>query len=147
MGEVTNLKQNISVSDKTLLGVSCKYGERVYSIGLKVMSRNGVKQQIDIGYPPEDSDGQVLTDSRSLPRYQFIRSITFFGELEDKPESPDDAPDEDEDHQKSAGQLGKGPINNGEPLLEKNGATFIYPENVGRRQYIKLTGFMLDVVA
>lgn len=148
VGQKTNLKQNISLTDKKILAITCIHGDRLYSLGLKVQTRNGVKQKIDIGYPPQDESDKPETDTKELPKYQFIRSATFYGEIEDKDEDEDG---EDQEIEKSEdlakSQLHKSVINNGEPLLTKNGANFIYPENLKKSQYIKLTGIMFDIIA
>lgn len=147
IGEKTPLKQNISLLDKSILSVSCIFGDRLYSLGLKVQTRNGVKQKIDIGYPPEDDQG-LEKDAQDLPRYQFIRSLTFFGEIEDKAEeSPDESPELEKSNDLANSQLQKSLVNNGEPLMSKGGKKFIYPENISKAQYIKLTGLMFDIVA
>lgn len=138
VGEKTNLRQSISLNDRAIKSISCTFGDRIYSISLRVKNRHGLIQKIDIGYPPEDEAVPVEVEEKAVPHYQFIRSLTYYGEIEELP-GVEELPLSDR-------ELALKP-NNGEPLLERNGRTLIVPENLKNNQYIKLTGIMFDIVA
>jgi len=138
VGEKTNLRQSISLNDRTIKSIACTFGDRLYSITLRVKNRHGLIQKIDIGYPPEDEAVAVEVEEKAVPHYQYIRSISYFGEIEELPDV--------EEQPVSEKELALKP-NNGQPLLERNGRTLIVPENIKNNQYIKLTGILFDIVA
>lgn len=138
VGEKTNLRQSISLNDRTIKSIACTFGDRLYSLSLRVKNRHGLIQKIDIGYRPEDEAVPVEVEEKGVPHYQYIRSVTYFGDIEDLP-GVEEQPVTDK-------ELALRP-NNGQPLLERNGRTFIVPENLKNNQYIKLTGIMFDIVA
>lgn len=142
VGLKTALKQNISLNDKAIQSINCLYGSRVFSIGFKAQSRNGLIQNINIGYPPDDPKEKTQTEAHELPPYQFIRCVTYFGTIETKPKQGPLVENSPQSQVLEARQK----LNNGQPILQRNGATFIIPENLGVDQYIKLTGIMFDIV-
>lgn len=144
VGQKTVLKQNVSLNDKIIQSISCLYGSKIYSITFKALSRNGIVQKIEIGYPPENSSDKTQVETHELPIYQFIRCITYFGTIE---ENHDEGTAGDHSKENSSPPSHHRLENNGEPLMEKNGQSYIIPENLKRSQYIKLTGIMFDIVS
>ena len=138
VGEKTNLRQSVSLNDRTIKSIACTFGDRLYSLRLRVRNRKGLIQNIDIGYRPEDEAVPVEVEEKDVPHYQYIRSVTYFGDIEELPDV-EELPVSDK-------ELALRP-NNGLPLLERNGRTLIVPENLKNNQFIKLTGIMFDVVA
>lgn len=141
MGQKTVLKQNVSLNDKVILNITCLYSSKLHSISLKAQSRNGVVQKIDIGYPPDHSKEEISEESHDLPPYQHIRCITFFGELE---EGLEEGSIPDQSRVRPPHHLLQ---NGGDPLLTKQGKSFIIPENLEPDQHIRLTGIMFDIVS
>ena len=138
VGEKSNLKQSISMMDKKIMSVSCTYGERIHVIGLRVRNRNGIVQRVNIGYPPLDQDAQVQTEEVDVPPYQSIRSVIYYGEIE---ESQAGSTIEEESSAMNSKK------NNGDPIFERNGSVYIIPGNLKKNQYIKLTGISFDIIA
>jgi hypothetical protein len=105
-------------------------------ISLRVQTRNGLAKRIDIGYPPEDIETQ--TEEREFPIHQYIRTITFFGQIVSKSQTDRDEPEPASPSSEK--------FNGGEPMYEKNGSNYIIPENIKSNQCIQLTGLMFDIV-
>lgn len=83
VGQRTNLKQEVQLQGKKIKSIRVIHGtKRIYSISIKVQTQNGLLQNIEIGYPPDqvsqDELDEYTTQERNIPNHQYIRSIIFY---------------------------------------------------------------------
>jgi hypothetical protein len=131
VGVKASLRQGLKINDKPIQAITCVFTDTIHQLTLLVRTKTGIIEKVDIGYVPDEvKDPQ--TQKLDLPPYQFLRSVTFYGEIVDLAD-PNEA--------------GKEATPKREAIIQRGDQTFILPENLTKTQFVSMTGIMFDLVA
>lgn len=125
------LRQGLKINDKPIQSITCVYSDVIHQLTLLVRTKTGIIEKVDIGYVPDGVE-DAQTQKLDLPPYQFLRSVTFFGEIVDLADPNE--PQTEKENQKEA-------------IIQRGDQTFILPDNLTKSQFVTMTGIMFDIVA